>query len=217
MSASEHCPGLAPLLALLLSLTGPLAAHAQAPKSPVTEADIARAARSQPTITDKDIEAAARKNRMPTEAELARVPVPATPRIDALPQPQTQRKIDLGAIAGGYDAMGQPDPSKGTLPVGPTLLVFVSFSMPDAALERLADQAARSGAISASVSAAVPRWVSTTPVIEAPRSGSGVSLYRPRNRSSRACARSAAPGSCSARGRRRSPPSATGSPAPRAP
>ena len=122
------------------------AARAQAQKSPVTEADIARAARSQPVITDKDIEAAARKNRMPTEAELARVPVPATPRIDALPQPQAQRKIDLGAIAGGYDAMGQPDPAKGALPVGPTLLVFVSFSMPDTALGRLVDQAARTGA-----------------------------------------------------------------------
>ncbi|MBX9716592.1 MAG: type-F conjugative transfer system pilin assembly protein TrbC [Burkholderiaceae bacterium] len=146
MSATEHRAGLASLLALLLSLTCPLAAHAQAPKSPVTEADIARAARSQPTITDKDMEAAARKNRMPTEAELARVPVPATPRIDALPQPQTQRKIDLGAIASGYDAMGQPDPSKATLPVGPTLLVFVSFSMPEKALDRLVDQAARTGA-----------------------------------------------------------------------
>ena len=30
--------------------------------------------------------------------------------------------------------------------LGPTLLVFVSFSMPDPALERLVDQAARSGA-----------------------------------------------------------------------
>ncbi len=129
-----------------MGLAGSPPASAQAQKSPVTEADIARAARSQPVITDKDIDAAARKNRMPTEAELARVPVPVTPRIDALPQPQSQRKIDLGAIAGGYDAMGQPDPAKGSLPVGPTLLVFVSFAMPETALGRLVDQAARTGA-----------------------------------------------------------------------
>ncbi len=129
-----------------MGLAGSPPASAQAQKSPVTEADIARAARSQPVITDKDIDAAARKNRMPTEAELARVPVPVTPRIDALPQPQSQRKIDLGAIAGGYDAMGQPDPAKGSLPVGPTLLVFVSFSMPETSLGRLVDQAARTGA-----------------------------------------------------------------------
>lgn len=32
------------------------------------------------------------------------------------------------------------------MPVGPTLLVFVSFSMPEPALERLVDQAARTGA-----------------------------------------------------------------------
>lgn len=145
MSATDHRPRLLPLSALYLALCGALA-HAQSPKSPVTEADIARAARTQPTITDKDIEAAARKNRMPTEAELARVPVPSTPRIDALPQPQSQRKIDLGAIASGYDAMGQPDPAKGTLPVGPTLLVFVSFSIPEKTLDRLVDQSARAGA-----------------------------------------------------------------------
>lgn len=145
MSATDHRPRLLPLAALYLALCGAVA-HAQSPKSPVTEADIARAARTQPTITDKDIEAAARKNRMPTEAELARVPVPSTPRIDALPQPQSQRKIDLGVIASGYDAMGQPDPAKGTLPVGPTLLVFVSFSIPEKTLDRLVDQAARAGA-----------------------------------------------------------------------
>lgn len=146
MSATEHLLRRFAVVAVCVGLAGSPPTHAQAQKSPVTEADIARAARSQPVITDKDIEAAARKNRMPTEAELARVPVPATPRIDALPQPQVQRKLDLGAIAGGYDAMGQPDPAKGTLPVGPTLLVFVSFSMPEPTIGRLVDQAARAGA-----------------------------------------------------------------------
>ena len=105
--------------ALLLALQA-ASVFAQSPKSPVTDADVARAARHQPVITDKEI--------------------------DALPQPQTQGKIDLGAIAGGFDAMGSPDPAKAGMPVGPTLLVFVSFSMPEPALERLVDQAARTGA-----------------------------------------------------------------------
>ena len=121
-------------------------AFGQAQRPVVTDADIARAAKSQPVITDRDIEQAAGKHRMPTDAELSRVPVPSTPRIDALPQPQTQRRIDLGAVARGYEAMGQPSPGGSGLKAGPALLVFVSFSMPDVALSRLVDQAARSGA-----------------------------------------------------------------------
>ena len=124
----------------------PSAQPAQAPKPIVSEADVARAAKSQPVITDQDIERAARKNRMPTDAELARVPVPAAPRLDALPQPLTQRRIDLGAIAKGYEAMGQPAPGAATINEAPALLVFVSFSMPDATLARLVDQAARARA-----------------------------------------------------------------------
>jgi conjugal transfer pilus assembly protein TrbC len=120
---------------------------AQTPRPAVTDADIARAAKSRPVITDRDIEQAARKHRMPTEAELARVPVPSTPRIDALPQPQTQRRVDLGAIARGYEAMGAPTPSAAVNNnKGPSLLVFVSFAMPEPTLDRLVDQAARSGA-----------------------------------------------------------------------
>ena len=41
-------------------------------------------------VTDADIERARRQHRMPTDAELARVPVPSTPRIDALPQPAAE-------------------------------------------------------------------------------------------------------------------------------
>jgi conjugal transfer pilus assembly protein TrbC len=104
------------------------------------------ATRAQPVITDQAIEKAAKKHRMPTEAELARVPVPSAPRIDALPQPRVQRQVDLGAIARGYEAMGQPTPGSSPLSAGPSLLVFVSFAMPELALARLVDQADRSGA-----------------------------------------------------------------------
>lgn len=112
----------------------------------MTDADIARAARSQPAITEADIEAARRKHRMPTDAELARVPVPSAPRIEALVQPQNTRPVDLGAVAAGYDAMRSPDPTRSGGIAGPALLVFVSFSMPEATLERLAEQASRAGA-----------------------------------------------------------------------
>lgn len=61
--------------ALLLALQA-ASVFAQSPKSPVTDADVARAARNQPVITDKEIDAARRKHRMPTDEELARVPVP---------------------------------------------------------------------------------------------------------------------------------------------
>lgn len=147
MSATElHRSVLAATLAAALVVAAAPAALAQPSQGPVTEADIARAARSQPSISEKDVEAARRKYRMPTDEELSRVPVPSTPRIDALPQPRTPQRIDLGAIARGFDEMGAPDPSKPGVATGPALLVFVSFSMPDAALERLAEQAARSGA-----------------------------------------------------------------------
>lgn len=147
MSATElHRSVLAATLAAALVVAAAPAALAQPSQAPVTEADIARAARSQPSISEKDVEAARRKYRMPTDEELSRVPVPSTPRIDALPQPRTPQRIDLGAIARGFDDMGAPDPSRPGVATGPALLVFVSFSMPDAALERLAEQAARSGA-----------------------------------------------------------------------
>jgi conjugal transfer pilus assembly protein TrbC len=126
-------------------LLAPPAARGQQQRAP-TDADIARAAKSQPVVTDRDIEQAAKQHRMPSDAELARVPVPATPHIDALPQPQVQRRIDLGAVARGYEAMGSPSPSNAGVNKGPSLLVFVSFSMPEPTLDRLVDQAARSGA-----------------------------------------------------------------------
>lgn len=102
------------------------------------------AATAQPTVTDADIERARQRHRMPTEAELTRIPVPAAPRIDALPQPATSGPIDLEALARGFDAnAGQPG-----LPVsiGPRLLVFVSFAMPELTITRLLDQAARAQA-----------------------------------------------------------------------
>lgn len=115
-----------------------------APPAAVTDADIERAKQSQPTITDQDIERARQRNRMPSDAELSRVPVPSTPRIEALPQPASRTPIDLAALARGFDAQaGQPALQA---PSGPGLLIFISFAMPEATLARLVDQAVRARA-----------------------------------------------------------------------
>lgn len=139
-SLAAHC-----LRAISITAMAQTAAWAQPAPAVVTDADIARAAKSQPVITDADIEQAAKRHRMPSDAELSRVPVQTAPRIDALPQPLTRKPIDLGAVARGYEAMGKPGAAT-SLGAGPVLLVFVSFSMPEAALSRLVDQAARAGA-----------------------------------------------------------------------
>lgn len=120
------------------------AALAQAQTPMVTDADIERAKRQQPVVTDADVERARERHRAPSDAELRNAPTPSTPRIDALPRPATTPPIDLGALAGGFVSTGgQPGLSRNA---GPTVLVFVSFSMPEAALTRLVDQASTSGA-----------------------------------------------------------------------
>ena len=96
-----------------------------------------------PPVTAADIERTRQIHRMPTDAELARVPLPAAPRIDALPQPVTKAPIDLEALAKGFDANADQPALAAT--TGPTLLVFVSFAMPEATISRLLDQAARAG------------------------------------------------------------------------
>lgn len=100
-----------------------------------------------PTVTDADIERARRQHRMPTEAELARVPIPGAPRIENLPQPVTRVPIDLEAISKGFDLQNGAQAAAMTSgKAGPKVLIFVSFAMPEPTLQRLVDQAARAGA-----------------------------------------------------------------------
>jgi conjugal transfer pilus assembly protein TrbC len=127
-------------MAMLLAASA--AERAQA--GTVTDADIERARRSQPTVTEADIQRARERHRMPTDTELRQVPTPSTPRIDALPQPAARSPIDLEALAKGFDATAAAPTLTGK--AGPALLVFVSFSMPEATLSRLVDQASRAGA-----------------------------------------------------------------------
>lgn len=129
------------LLIALAWAPAPLVAQpgAQPQRSVVTEADITKAQRSQPTITDRDIDIA-RRRHTPPPGTTDRAST-ATPRIDAFPQPATPAP-DLGAIAQGLPsvAIGLANPLE------PTLLVFISLSMPEPALTRLVDQASRAGA-----------------------------------------------------------------------
>jgi conjugal transfer pilus assembly protein TrbC len=108
----------------------------------------AQAAPAAPAnVTEADIERARQQHRMPTDAELTRVPVPGAPRIENLPQPVTRVPIDLDAISKGFDLQtGAPALAMGPGKAGPKVLIFVSFAMPEATLQRLVEQAARAGA-----------------------------------------------------------------------
>lgn len=123
-------------LVALLSVT----AAAQSPA--ISDVDVDRATRAAPRVTDRDVEAARRRHPMPSDAELSRVPIPSTPKVDALPQPVVPPQIDLEAIARGYRAI-EGSAAVSALPtIEPTLLVFISFSLPEATLVRLVEQAA---------------------------------------------------------------------------
>jgi len=128
----------------VLALLGVAGTRAQ-PVGTVTEADIERARTLQPVITDGDIERAQRLNRMPTEEQASRVPVPSAPRIEARPRPAAPATVDLEAIAKGYSSLEQ-DSGNAVPGAEGALLVFVSFAMPEAALARLVRQAERAHA-----------------------------------------------------------------------
>jgi conjugal transfer pilus assembly protein TrbC len=107
----------------------------------ITDADIERAKKLQPAITEQDIARAVRANPMPQDPSPG--PTSTTPRmrIDALPQPRPTPPVDLGAIAKGYEAASNPIALAALN--GDRLLVFVTFAMPEAALHKLAMQAAQ--------------------------------------------------------------------------
>lgn len=70
------------------------------------------------------------------------VPAPATPRVDRLPQPTLREPTDLGALADDLSRQGSTVPQR----PGPSLLVFISFAIPESTLSRLVDQASRAQA-----------------------------------------------------------------------
>ncbi len=105
----------------------------------------------QPSITEADMARARQQHRMPTDAELARIPIPAPPRLDQLPQPAStggRGALDLNALSKGFEQALAAQRAPFGLPSssGPLLLVFISLSMPAPALNRLLDQAQNTGA-----------------------------------------------------------------------
>lgn len=78
------------------------------------------------------------------QAPVGLPPPKVMPRVDALPTPATKTPVDLEALARGFaSATGAP-----AMPGAdePRLIVFISLGMPEAALSRLVDQAARARA-----------------------------------------------------------------------
>lgn len=113
----------------------------------VTDADIQRAKKLEPKISAKDIERASRANPLLSDAEIKRAEGLSTPNVGAIPLPKGGAPIDLGAIAKGYEQLGQAGGNSSSLRADKkALLVFVSFSMPEKALIRLVEQAARTDA-----------------------------------------------------------------------
>ncbi|HRO59507.1 MAG TPA: type-F conjugative transfer system pilin assembly protein TrbC [Burkholderiaceae bacterium] len=116
------------------------AAHGQ-------EVPVAAPTPAAPIITEQDIaRAAAEHARMPTPQEVEQAARSHALRFDALPRPASSQTADLAAIARGFPAEGSQSNAALFAGTEPSLFVFVSFSMPEAALRSLAAQAARAGA-----------------------------------------------------------------------
>jgi conjugal transfer pilus assembly protein TrbC len=99
---------------------------------------------AQPVITDEDIRRARERNPMPSDEEVRRTQTQPAPRIDKLPLPPHRVPLDLEALSRGFDA--QVPGSALQPPSGPSLLVFISFAMPELTLQRLVEQASRARA-----------------------------------------------------------------------
>jgi len=95
----------------------------------------------QPTAAE--IERAAREHRMPTDAELERVPIPSTPKLDVVGKPAS---LDIEKLARQLQ-----DPQgafgHGANDNAPRLQIFVTLAMPEASLSALIAQAVRAHAV----------------------------------------------------------------------
>jgi conjugal transfer pilus assembly protein TrbC len=93
--------------------------------------------------TEAEVERAAREHRMPTDAELERVPMPSTPNLDAVGKPAA---VDIEAIARRYqNPQGAIAPDANA--ASPRLQIFVTLAMPEASLAALIAQAVRAHAV----------------------------------------------------------------------
>lgn len=110
----------------------------------VTDEDLARVRREQPTISEDDIAKARQRYTQLPGLELPSSNPAKAPNLDALPVPLANTPIDLADVAEGYQQ--QIETTAASLDNGPTLYLFVSLSMPEPALRRLVAQAAQARA-----------------------------------------------------------------------
>lgn len=102
----------------------------------------------EPQVTDADVERARLRNPPPTDAQLARVPIPGAVNVDALPKASERaaRAVNFSDVARGYEAVRKATESPFMPRDTAALIVFISFSMPQPTLERLVVQAQASRA-----------------------------------------------------------------------
>lgn len=143
-------PGWRRAIVYLVALCSSLfsgSAGAQDVPPPVTDADIERIQKQLTSPTDAQIERAISALPSPTEDELSRVPTPSSPNVGNVPQPVRPADADLRSITRGYEAtVKEMAGAAAAIAARPSLLIFVSFSMPEKTLSRLVEQAARAQA-----------------------------------------------------------------------
>lgn len=116
----------------------------------------ASALAQSPSVPGEETLRAFQRPPLPSDAQLRAAPLPAfpsdavlhdrgVPRL-ALPAPVAPPALDVGAMADQYRQLQSPSPGLRALAQG-DLLIFVSFSLPDAVLSALIDQAVRTGAV----------------------------------------------------------------------
>lgn len=123
------------ILAGLLWLVMAQSAIGQNNPSLPTDADLAKARQRAADVFSKIPEAGAVQRQAQSK--------PVMPKIEALPKPAIPAP-DIAAIAEQYKTLGQRAGVSGKSPND--LMVFVSLSMPKAALERIIGQAEKTGA-----------------------------------------------------------------------
>lgn len=125
-------------LASVVALGHP--AGAQVP----SQAEQDRILRALPRVTPADEQRVLRSLRTPSEVDLRAANVPGAVNVDALPNP-TSKQVDMGRIIEGFESQIVEDQIS-ILPSGPSLVVLVSLSMPEASLKTILRHAKRAGA-----------------------------------------------------------------------
>lgn len=113
----------------------------------ISDEDVARVVRALPRISDSALERAAGTNSGNVGSVDGYIGRGPRFNVDALPRPATPGTTDLGkATERLAREASSPNAIREALGSAPSLLVFVSFSMPEASLRSLVSQAERANA-----------------------------------------------------------------------